>query len=250
MIATQPKSVLKMILEWSAGRRAWQQDALRRIVAKGTLDEGDHAEILQLCKKGCGEPGVELARVPLSAEHVPSVALASGKLMLTAIADIRGVNRLAPGQELPFQQDGISIIYGDNGAGKSGYARILKRACRARFPGEILPNAFDPTATKGARAKIAYCLDGTLLPSVEWKDDGVVHPILSAVSVFDRESGQVHIREKNGVAFRPFGLDIPDELAAACVAIKDALTAEQVALASAQDEVFTVRQAKLALSNR
>lgn len=37
---------------------------------------------------------------------------------------------------------------------------------------------------------------------------------------------------------RPFGLDIPDELAGACVAVKESLTAEQTRLNSARDLVF------------
>jgi hypothetical protein len=49
----------------------------------------------------------------------------------------------------------------------------------------------------------------------------------------------VHIREENEVAFRPFGLDIPDELAAACAAVRDSLTAEQDRLTAARDPVFS-----------
>jgi hypothetical protein len=40
------------------------------------------------------------------------------------------------------------------------------------------------------------------------------------------------------VFFRPFGLDIPDELAAVCTGVKEALTAEQTVLEQAQDRVF------------
>lgn len=30
------------------------------------------------------------------------------------------------------RKEGVTVIYGDNGAGKSGYVRLLKRSCRAR----------------------------------------------------------------------------------------------------------------------
>lgn len=46
-------------------------------------------------------------------------------------------------------------------------------------------------------------------------------------------------RRKNEVAFRPFGLDIPDDLAAACQAVKSALDAERAALEGARDAVFS-----------
>jgi len=139
---------------------------------------------------------------------------------------------------LSFEPTGITVIYGDNGVGKSGYARILKRACRARLVGELLPNAFDPTPTQTQSATIAYNAGNVAAPAIRWVNDGKPHPILSAISVFDRDSGAVHVRSENEVAFRPFGLDIPDELAGVCQAVKAALAAEQDKLASAQDGVF------------
>jgi hypothetical protein len=62
--------------------------------------------------------------------------------------------------------------------------------------------------------------------------------VLSAVSVFDRDCGSVHVQEKNEVAFRPFGLDIPDDLAGICQALKQKLGAEETQLNAARDPVF------------
>lgn len=240
MSSVQLKSVAEMILAWSVTRPAWQQDALRRIVVGGALDETGIAEMVQLCKKGCGAPDIVLGAIPLSAAHIPAAATAAGPdVVLTSIGDVEGVNRLAAGQALPFAARGITVVYGDNGVGKSGYSRVLKRACRARFPGEILPNAFDPMAPKQPSATIAYMAGGTPADPIAWIDDGRPHQVLAAVSVFDRDSGQVHVREKNEVAFRPFGLDIPDDLAALTVAVKEALTVEQARLEGAQDGAFT-----------
>ena len=48
---------------------------------------------------------------------------------------------LAREQTLEFQPAGLTVIYGDNASGKSGYARILKKVCRARAAEKpILPN--------------------------------------------------------------------------------------------------------------
>lgn len=231
-------SVFEIILQWSRNKPDWQRDALRRIVAKRTLDADDHRELALLCKRGCGFPGIEVTPSPFGVEHVPSMATTSEKVALTSIRDVMGVNRLAPGQELQFQPDGITIVYGDNGVGKSGYARILKRACRARSPGEILPNAFGGGADAGS-ATIGCVVSGDPIAPLAWTDAGSPHALLSSVSVFDRECGMVHVRERNEVAFRPFGLDIPDELAGVCQAIRTALTAEQGALEQARDSAFT-----------
>ena len=132
----------------------------------------------------------------------------------------------------------VLCLLGDNGAGKSGYARILKRACRARHAGKIEANVYGNQPPKAASADITYSIGGVVQPVERWQDSPQPHHILSAASVFDSDCAAVHIREKNEVAFRPFGLDVPDELAAACQAVKDALTTEQKQLEKSRDPIF------------
>lgn len=238
MTASGPKSVFETILGWSTGRPLWQQDALRRIIAVGKLTAEDKAALVQLCLKGRGAEGVAIEALPLAAEHIPRLGTAGSAVSLMSISNVRGVNRLSGDQTLSFGTTGITVIYGDNGVGKSGYARILKRACRARFVGELLPNAFDTASGATAAATIAYSAGSVPAAPISWMNNDGPHPILSSVSVFDRECATIHVRGENEVAFRPFGLDIPDELAATCQAVSEALTAEQTKLKSAQDLVF------------
>lgn len=232
------KTVLETILEWSQGRPLWQRDALRRIIAQGRVTQEDVPELVELCKVGHGAPAGQLVAVPLAKEHLPATPGEGAALTLVSVADVRGANNLASGQTLDFEPKGITIIYGDNGAGKSGYARILKRACRARHAGKIEANVYDNQAPRVASADITYGVGGVVQPVERWQDSPQPHAILSAASVFDSDCAAVHIREKNEVAFRPFGLDVPDELAAACQAVKDALAAEQKLLEKARNPIF------------
>ena len=232
-----PKTVLEIILEWSLDRPQWQRDALRRIVTKASLDEADIEAVVSLCKREHGDASVTLAPLPLERNQLPANAISSASIALTSISEVVGVNQLASAQTLIFAPTGITVVYGDNGAGKSGYARILKRACKARQPGEIARNAFDPNAPAPS-ASIAFTSAGTVEPPVKWMNEPQPHPVLSAIAVFDRDSGAVHVREKNEVAFRPFGLDIPDDLAAVCQRVKDALIAEQTEADRKRDGIF------------
>lgn len=236
--ADRPKTVLELILDWSEGRPEWQRDALRRIIVAGSANEADIAEIVQLCRKENGAVGIGLEAKPLAKADLPANPGAGEDVTLLSISAVSGVNRLAPGQVLAFQPTGLTIIYGDNGAGKSGYSRILKRACGARARGTILPNAFDDAAPPQAQADFSFAIGGATQPKSSWTDGDTPHEKLSAISIFDRECGSVHIRDKSEIAFRPFGLDIPDELASLCQQVKDYLSAELQQLEQARDQIF------------
>jgi len=46
---------------------------------------------------------------------------------LRAIHGAENVNALKAGERLTFDKTGLTVVYGDNGSGKSGYARILNK---------------------------------------------------------------------------------------------------------------------------
>ena len=236
--ATLPKTVLETILDWSQNRPIWQRDALRRIVSKGKLDNSDLQELVELCKLGRGAAGKRLKPTPLTKSHLPANPGQGPAVSLISIADADGVNNLASDQTLPFDPSGITIIYGDNAAGKSGYARILKRTCRARRSVKIEPNVYGQSPLAKPSATISYSVGGITQPPEKWVDEDHPHPIMSAVSVFDSECASVYINDKNDVAFRPFGLDIPDELAGACQSLKEALTSEKKQFEKARNPLF------------
>lgn len=140
--ASAQKTVLETILEWSQDRPVWQRDALRRIVSKGRLGEDDLKELIDLCKQGRGAKNTGPKAIPLEKAHLPANPGQGEAVSLVSITDVEGVNDLAPGQTLTFEENAMVIVYGDNATGKSGYGRICKRACRARHPGKIEPNIY------------------------------------------------------------------------------------------------------------
>ena len=87
-----------------------------------------------------------MVAVPLSAVHLPPAPGAAQSVSLLTIGDLQNVNRLPTGANLPFGDgNGLTVVYGENGAGKSSYARVIKKACRARgMPPNIVSNAFAP----------------------------------------------------------------------------------------------------------
>lgn len=221
-------TVLEEILEWSQDRPAWQRDALRRLVMNGELSDDDIGALTDICKSAHGLAEQQDV-APLTKEHVPEKTVGSAPVSLVSIFHHRGVNALAEGQTLSFGPN-LTVVYGDNAAGKTGYIRILKSACRARGQEKILGNVVSGVTPLSPDVSIKYKV-GSEPESREWVGGGE-DEFVSRVSVFDTQCAAVYLTEKTDVAFRPFGLDLFDKLVKACRAVRAKLESEQRALAS------------------
>jgi hypothetical protein len=223
-------NVLKELLEWSTDRPLWQRDALRRLVTKGDLGDTDIVGLAELCKAshGLAEAGEGQA---LAAVHLPSPGATASPVSLTSLTHHSGVNALAADQTIDFGQS-LTVVYGANAAGKSGYTRILKRACRARGAEEILGNVVAGSAPGRPSATVKYITDGKE-HEADWDDDNPPNAHLSRVSVFDRHCASVYIAEQTDVAFRPLGLDLFDKLSDACEGVRRTLEKERRTLEAA-----------------
>jgi hypothetical protein len=218
-------NVLQEILTWSADRPTWQRDALRRLIMSGELTDDDIRALTEICK---GDHGLaEKTEVkPLAKEHVPERE-GTAAVFLESIFHHKGVNALAEDQTLKFAP-GLTIVYGDNGAGKTGYIRILKQACRARGREEILGNVVSGSAPPKPVVSIRYKI-GVEATAHQWVG-GDPDEFISRVSIFDTQCAAVYLNERTDVAFLPFGLDLFDKLVKACRAVHAKLESEQRAL--------------------
>ena len=221
--------VLGEILSWSADLPEWQRGALRRLVLAGSLDEEDFTELTALCKSAHGLSESQDTE-PLDKSHLPTDGTDVGTVNLLSITHRSGVNALAEDQTISFGP-GLTVVYGDNASGKTGYIRILKSACQARGAEVILGNVLSGTAPLTPSVSIRFTVgdDGK---EQEWPDNTEGSDFLGRVSVFDSHSAAVYLKEKTDVAFRPFGLDLFDKLSSACEEVQKRLDRERSALES------------------
>ena len=209
-------ALLNDILTWTESLPSWQSDACRRLLQNEQgLKESDYTELYALLKK---DNGIETERVvdsvPLAGEHLPATFGTGETVVLVSLRELENVNQIRKDQALGFSETGITVIYGGNGSGKSGYARVMKRACRARDQSEpIHPNAKDTTATsKIPSAKFDIKVAGTT-EEIVWSRDSISPNRLSTISVFDSICARSYITAEQEVAYLPYGLDIVVNLA-------------------------------------
>lgn len=217
------------IVAWSNTQAPWRQDCLRRLALADDLSEVDRAELLSMIKRAAG---FTLA-VPLPTADPFTKAHFSGgsytPIILKGIANIAGVNRLVANAALNFCPKALTIVYGRNGSGKSGFVRILRTACRTRIENvatlKVLADVYGDG--KGVLSADIMIDAGAGDVPISWTPGMTAAPQLGQVAVFDTASAQLYVDGGNKIRYLPFGLALPHRLNAVCLSFKAVLEAEQ-----------------------
>jgi len=208
------------LTKWFSERPQWLQIAATRLLQQSELSDKDVSEFATLCQQ---EADGKLPKTPCS---FPSTAFShgvSGTLRLCSISDIEGVNALAPRKPLEFGKGNITIVYGNNGSGKSGYVRLLKHVCGARETGILHRNVYKPSSTI-QKARISFEQNG--IPKTHtWSGQGICDD-LDSVDIFDTSFGKVFVSREDEVSYEPPVLSFFSLLILACEKVASALDAE------------------------
>jgi len=221
-------NILSNIVEWASGLPGWQSDALRRFMMQGVITEREVNIILRMLKAEHGilDPkNPPETPVPLTSNVVAVPSKEGSKIILKSLRDVQNVNALAPGQTIKFAEQGLTVIYGDNATGKSGYSRVMKKACKAREKEDILPNVFKQDITSDAQAIFDISINGKD-EEVTWINDKQTHDSLGEIAVFDSKCARVYVNKANKVEYIPYGLDAITNLASLIQELQSRLQSE------------------------
>ena len=205
-MSVTPK-INKALLGWSRDALyPWQHEALRRILAKGTLSEQDKADIFERAQfdLGFAPPPPNLPNILLTEADLPTGIAQANRIWLTGIKDLENVNALKPKQRLVVGKQ-LTLVYGENGSGKSGYARVLKKTarCTEKAIESILPDVFIVAAVP-APPKAVFELDHGAGPvDVAWQDGNPVSDDLRRFAVFDSKCARHFLSDSNQLSFAP-----------------------------------------------
>lgn len=221
------------IADWVLTQQPWMCDAARRLFQNGRVDDRDFADVLALLKsqEGIADPAGR-APQPLNRDMIPTDGAPANSVTLLSLLNVKGVNAIASDQRIDFAPNGLTVVYGGNGAGKSGYSRVLRKACRARATGgPILGNVFVGGARVVPSAEIEVRRAGSEQTEVlSWRQNEPAPSELATVAVFDSQCAKAFTDAEGDVAYTPRGLDVLAGLAALCVRLRAQLETEANAI--------------------
>ncbi len=213
--------VYEEIRSWLCTRPEWQQQAAEQLLNTGRVSDEDIQAFTAALK---ATEGAEPAEARAFESLGPSTA--SGSTMrLVEIGPISGIERLNPRNPLSFGDGNLTVIYGNNGSGKSGYTRLLKSICGKPGAVELKPNVFD-APPESRQCRITFKLDGDTR-EIEWAVDHAPIDDLRAVDIFDAEAARHYLTAETPSTYIPPAIAFFEQLAKVCDRVKAKLQAEQ-----------------------
>lgn len=200
------KTTLKnQIIDWFKGYDYWFQYAGNRLLEGESVTDELATSTYQFFKEDNGLSEKESERDEIKFNEITdSEESSDGHLRLETIKDITNVNALAIGQSIAINSN-LTIIYGGNGTGKSGYIRMLNNAFSSRGDKQILPNVFNGETDGEPSCKFSFQIDASTF-DLEFPNDKE-NRVFSLFSVFDSHSVRVHLEQDNKLNFTPIGFE-------------------------------------------
>jgi len=168
----------EQIIEWSTSRPRWQRQVLKKVATGQSFSSIDYDGLLYTLL--LPDPVLDFA---FGLGHLPQTKAGDAPVTIVSIQELEHVNALTSEKPLTFDEKGLTIIYGDNGSGKSGYARLLKRITRSRHrEQELLTDVFKDNSLVKPTATLAIRIGNNPATTIKWPDSN--HPELKRMLFF------------------------------------------------------------------
>lgn len=197
------KEIVDFLWQWAESRGNWGKLLVDEIVKREeSLPRTELEKIFDYFLQDIGL----VSKLPKINIIKPIYTPTNSNIELLSIADVKGVNKLAENQKINFGKN-LTVIYGENGTGKSSYGRILKAIGFSYDTDDtIYHNIFD--APKNKSATITFKVDE--IENIFIWDGSNKNSDLSNVSVFNTQCVQISLSDRqlivSPVGFHLFNL--------------------------------------------
>lgn len=208
-----------LLSEWANDSDEWVRYIVRQVLAgAGPLSADQAANAHKLFRQEKTFDVRELpTEKPLSTVKHEDEALEP--LTLISLSEVKGVNALVAGGIIE-PHPGLTILFGENGTGKTGYSRIFKALAASRTADAILGD-IEATVRAPQSAVIAYTL-GSDTKSYKWTGSQGVAPF-TRMSIFDSPSVSFHVDDDLEYVYVPAALALFNHVIAGIKSVQGAV---------------------------
>ena len=189
------------LIEFSNNKSEWLKTLIKEAIeTNGAISETRQNEIFDNLLNGTHLQEQSVQTAPAQQP--------TKKLLFESLTHVSGVNALCENQTIKFSPD-VTVLYGLNGSGKSGYFRVLNNMSGGVHK-EIKPNIYkDRGERKNLNVSIKYKL-GNSSNTHNWTDSRTILPDLYGVKVFDSSyfNGLLQTKNPDETLVYPLGLHL------------------------------------------
>ncbi|UYZ23276.1 AAA family ATPase [Mesobacillus jeotgali] len=219
------------IEKWLAQRHHWLQDAASRLIKNNnTLSNTDIQELIELCKTEANLIDSEMKFKSIEPKSL-SIKDSSTNLRMDSINYVKGISALGPRNPLSFKGS-LSIVYGQNGSGKSSYVRLLKHMSGAKKTGTLLGNVYQQS--KQLQECSVKITSNENTSDVRWTPEMGALSELRVLQLYDTDCANVYVNEENEVAYEPWILQFFSQLTNVCIKVGQAIKREMESISLAK----------------
>ncbi|MGV6873889.1 AAA family ATPase [Pseudochelatococcus sp. B33] len=222
----------KDLMGWAAEQPNWVKDSLRRIAVAPdhSLEPEDADCVLDNVRAAAGAGSSPHPITEIDASHLGGGSGDARRTVLAQLGPVQNIDRLAGGQKLRMAGVGITLVYGENGSGKSGYTRIAKRLCRSLTSDHLRGNVFD-VGGGPMRVQVRYQVGDDAVTEIDWDPATPPPSQLRQISVFDSHNARLYVDSGNRIAYLPRELAILEHHGELCQRMATGFSADEKALA-------------------
>lgn len=167
---------------------AWARDLVcLAIHTGGQFTDAEKELIWEECETG---------QTTLSQTVPTGVGSAIPKVELLKLTHHQGVNTLADNQFIEFCNEGITMLYGQNRSGKSGYFRLLNQLATGKITYDVLGDVFKTPAPMSVT--LEYKLNGVNQSPFTWDGVAPCPQELRHVRCFDSRYASHYLEKRDG----------------------------------------------------
>jgi len=198
----------KRVAQWLENRPKWMSFAFNDLQSDKDITSSIIDDYSKICIAEIS--GDEIPKIEINTDGFDSTST-DDSFSIISISDVKNVNAIDETAEIQFKANGLTVIYGKNGSGKSGYVRTLYNACGSKTKINIKQNIYKQKTNHN--------------PTCILKISNIAEPVhcdlslngnstINGVHFFDSNISQEYIGDSREASFEPKIFTILSNLAA------------------------------------